>query len=60
MLTDEIENKINYIKRSKIKMIIKRMMVKTKIDQRDTTNFLLDVKIKKKNNFNKRKQKSKE
>ena len=41
-------------------MIIKRMMVKTKIDQRDTTNFLLDVKIKKKNNFNKRKQKSKE
>ena len=60
MLRDEIKNKINYIKRSKIKMIIKRMMVKTKIDQRDTTNFLLEVKIKKKNNFNKRKQKSKE
>ena len=60
MLKDEIENKINYIKRSKIKMIIKRMMVKIKIDQRDTTNFLLEVKIKKKNNFNKRKQKSKE
>ena len=60
MLKDEIENKINYIKKSKIKMIIKRMMVKIKIDQRDTTNFLLEVKIKKKNNFNKRKQKSKE
>ena len=48
MLKDEIENKINYIKRSKIKMIIKRMMVKIKIDQRDTTNFLLEVKIKRK------------
>jgi len=32
MLKDEIGKKINYIKRSKIKMIIKRMIVKIKID----------------------------
>jgi hypothetical protein len=31
MLKDKIEEKINYIKESKIKLIIKRMRVKIKI-----------------------------